>query len=162
MDLFTTYIHDSELQAIAGSPLISIIHILLQHPPKPFAACWVFTSRSLATASNSRDSSASHAQVHSSHTPIQKWLGCPVCLPYNSSARTEYRTPLPAVLLFIAHRLVPLGTCLHSHCLEMVVIYLHISRSSQGNGSTRCNVLRSRRKVLSRVLVSTDGVRIDE
>jgi hypothetical protein len=39
---------------------------------KPFPACCVI-SRSLATASNSVDSSASRAQALSSQTPIQKW-----------------------------------------------------------------------------------------
>jgi hypothetical protein len=40
-------------------------------PAKPFAACCVFTSCSLATASNSGNSSASHAEVLSSQTPVQ-------------------------------------------------------------------------------------------
>jgi hypothetical protein len=38
---------------------------------KPFPACCVFTIRSLATASNSGDSSASRAQVLPSPTPVQ-------------------------------------------------------------------------------------------
>jgi hypothetical protein len=37
---------------------------------KTFTAFCIFTSRSLATASNSRDSSASRAQVISSQPPI--------------------------------------------------------------------------------------------
>jgi hypothetical protein len=71
---------------------------------KSFLACCVFTSRYLVMASNSGDSSTSRAQVNSewrlpsyylfsSHTPLQKRLGCPNCLPYNCSARSTQRTP---------------------------------------------------------------------
>jgi hypothetical protein len=62
LDLLTTYTHDSELQAITAPPLISKIHKSPQHLLS-FPACCVITSRSLATASNSGDSSASGAQV---------------------------------------------------------------------------------------------------
>jgi hypothetical protein len=72
------------------------------------------TSRSLATASNSEDSSASRAQVLLSQRPCRtlvNWqfnygaipsqlplqssteLNCPSCLLYNSSARTTLNTP---------------------------------------------------------------------
>jgi hypothetical protein len=61
---------------------------------KSFPVYCVFTSRSLATASNNGDSSASSAQalperrlhsncLFSSQTPLQNWLGCPNCPPYN-------------------------------------------------------------------------------
>jgi hypothetical protein len=40
-------------------------------PAKPFPACCVFNSHSLATASNSGDPSASHAHVLSSQPPVQ-------------------------------------------------------------------------------------------
>jgi hypothetical protein len=40
-------------------------------PAKPFPACYVLTSRFLATTSNSGDSSASHAQVLLSQPPVQ-------------------------------------------------------------------------------------------
>jgi hypothetical protein len=40
-------------------------------PTKPFPACSVLTSRSLETASNSGDSSASRAQVLMSQPPVQ-------------------------------------------------------------------------------------------
>jgi hypothetical protein len=40
-------------------------------PAKSFPACYVLTSRSLATASNSGDSSASRAQVILSQLPMQ-------------------------------------------------------------------------------------------
>jgi hypothetical protein len=68
MDLLTTYTHNSELQAITAPSLISTIH---KTPAKPFPACCVFTSYSLSTASNSGDSSASHAEVLSSQPPAK-------------------------------------------------------------------------------------------
>jgi hypothetical protein len=40
-------------------------------PAKSFSACCVFHSRSLVTASNSGDSSASRSQVHLSQAPVQ-------------------------------------------------------------------------------------------
>jgi hypothetical protein len=55
MDLLTTYTHDSEVQVITAPPLISTIHKSSQHPLSIFPACCIFTSRSLATASNSGD-----------------------------------------------------------------------------------------------------------
>jgi hypothetical protein len=53
------------IQAIIATPLI------FTAAAKPFPAFYVFTSRSLATAFNSGDSSASRAQVLSSQTPVQ-------------------------------------------------------------------------------------------
>jgi hypothetical protein len=57
MDLLTTYTHPSELQVIIALFLISTIFQITTAPAKPFPACYVFTSRSLATASNCADSS---------------------------------------------------------------------------------------------------------
>jgi hypothetical protein len=48
------YTHDSELQAITPPPLISTLYKSLAHTLS-FPACYVFTSRSLVTASNSGD-----------------------------------------------------------------------------------------------------------
>jgi hypothetical protein len=69
MDLLTTYKHNSELQVITVPTLISTLYRSLHG--KPSLACCVFTSRSLATASNSDDSSASRTQVLSSQPPMQ-------------------------------------------------------------------------------------------
>jgi hypothetical protein len=52
LDLLTTYTHDSELQAVTTPSPISTIYKLPQHPINIFQPA-VFTSRSLATASNS-------------------------------------------------------------------------------------------------------------
>jgi hypothetical protein len=66
---------------------ITDFHILQITTRQVYAACSVFTSRSLAKASNSGDSSASRAQVKSSHPPVQN------CLPHNPFAVTEQNTP---------------------------------------------------------------------
>jgi hypothetical protein len=58
IDLLTTYTHHSELQAVTTPPLISTIHKSPQHPLSLFPASCVITSRFLATASDSEDSSA--------------------------------------------------------------------------------------------------------
>jgi hypothetical protein len=79
---------------------------------KSFPACCVFTSRYLATTSNSVDSSASRAKglserrlpsscLFSSQTPVQKWPDCSTCLPYNPFARIEYKTPFLTVPLLL-------------------------------------------------------------
>jgi hypothetical protein len=67
-------------------------------PTKPFPAFFVFTSRSLASAPNIRDSSASHAEVPSSQTTVQNSLSCPNYLGYNILARTNKKAPLPTIL----------------------------------------------------------------
>jgi hypothetical protein len=75
--LLTTYTHDSELQAITVLPLISTA------PAKPSSSC------SLAVASNSGDSSASHAQVLSSQSSVQYYWELTLSLAYNTSAQTR-------------------------------------------------------------------------
>jgi hypothetical protein len=53
------YTYNSERQVITAPPLISTFYKSSQHTPESFPACCVCTSRSLATASNNGDSSAS-------------------------------------------------------------------------------------------------------
>jgi hypothetical protein len=73
--LFTTWTpQDSELQVITAPPLLSTIHKSPQHPLRNVPACCVFVSHSLATASNSGDSSASRAHVLSSQPPVRNCL----------------------------------------------------------------------------------------
>jgi hypothetical protein len=62
MGLLTTYTHHSELQVITALSLISTLYKSQQHLLILFQAA-IFTSRSLATVSNTGDSSASRAQV---------------------------------------------------------------------------------------------------
>jgi hypothetical protein len=61
MDLFVTHTQDSEVQIITAPPLISTLYKSPQHPLSLFPTCCVFINRSLSTASDSGDSSASHA-----------------------------------------------------------------------------------------------------
>jgi hypothetical protein len=115
LDILTTYTHDSELQVITAPALISTLFQITTVPSMSFPV-YVFTSRSLATASNNGDPSASRAHVlserrlpsnclFSSQTPVQNWLGCSSCLPHNSSARTTQTTPFILVCVsFVAER----------------------------------------------------------
>jgi hypothetical protein len=129
MDLLVTYTHDSELQAITVPPLISMIQITTAFT-KPFPACCVFTSRSLARASNSGDSSASCAQVLSSQTTIQNSLGHSSCLQDNHVENTISNSTS------VVQRFVAVGTCLPSHCLETSLVYSPILLSLHSNGCT--------------------------
>jgi hypothetical protein len=73
LDLLNTYIHHSELQVITVPLLISTIHRSPQHPLSHFPASCVFNSRSLTTASNSGDSSASRAHVVTVRRISRNW-----------------------------------------------------------------------------------------
>jgi hypothetical protein len=68
LDILTTYTHPSELHVIT---VISTLYSSLQHPLSIFQPAVSSNWRSLATISNSRDSSASRAQVLLSHPPVQ-------------------------------------------------------------------------------------------
>jgi hypothetical protein len=70
MDFLITYMHHSELQVITAPLLTATIQRSPQHLLSLFAACCV-NSRSLTTASNSGDSSASRAQVLLTQPPVQ-------------------------------------------------------------------------------------------
>jgi hypothetical protein len=102
MDLLTTYTHDWELQAITESPLISTVHKSPQHY-KPFPAYYVITSRSLATASDSGDCSASCAQALSSQPPVQNCLSndnslCPLLIISRHGPHRKHRSSIVACL----------------------------------------------------------------
>jgi hypothetical protein len=71
MYLLTTYIHHSELQIITTLSLISTLYKLPQYLLSLFSTCCTFISRSLATASNSGDSSASRTRVRTRQPPVQ-------------------------------------------------------------------------------------------
>jgi hypothetical protein len=109
-------------------------HILAESSP----ACSVFTTSFLVTASEPGDSSALRAQVLSSRTPLQNWLGGPSCPHGTVHAETpcfqEY---------FYARQFVATGTCSLSRCLENSLVYSPISWSSRSNGSTCYNILFS-------------------
>jgi hypothetical protein len=69
LDSLTTYTHHSGLQVITALSLMSTLYKSLH--AKFFPACCVSNNRSLATDSNSGDSSASRLQVPLSQSPIQ-------------------------------------------------------------------------------------------
>jgi hypothetical protein len=119
--LYTPLRITSNYSAIAP---VSTIYKSPQHPPSLFPACCVFTSRSLATASNSGDSSASHAQVLSSQPPMQN--STLSFVPYNISMdHTENTTLLLSCATVALSRIccVAMGMCLLSLCSEAGAVY---------------------------------------
>jgi hypothetical protein len=129
-DLLTTYTHHSELQVIIAPSLISTIHKSPQHPISLFLASYIFTSRSLATASNSGGSSVSRSQVLSSQHPMQISTElCPLLITSRHESRRNTPFPLLQSNCYIIKNLLlsnenvftePLpgnGRCLHSHRL---------------------------------------------
>jgi hypothetical protein len=113
-DLLTIYTHHSELQVITAPPLISILYISPQHPLSFFPTSCVFISRSLATTSNSGDSSASKrlGPTKFLQPPVQNWT-LNWQMTTNSSPRATYKTQFPVVCVFVAAE-----TCLLIRCLE--------------------------------------------
>jgi hypothetical protein len=124
-------------------------------PAKHFPAYFVFTSRSLATASDNRNSSASRAQVLFSQTPIQNWLGRPSFLQDNSLAGITQKHPISNSASIAARRLVAAGTCLPSRRLETAPVYMLISLSLHSNGSTRYIIMKSWEYIKDADLVSS-------
>jgi hypothetical protein len=87
--MYWTLIHTTRnYKQFTAPPLISTIHKSPQHTLSLFSSFCVFISRSLATAYNSGDSSASRARILSSQTPVQNWLRRSTYLQDNSLART--------------------------------------------------------------------------
>jgi hypothetical protein len=71
-------------------------------PTRPFAGCCVFISRSLATASNNGDSSASSAQVPSSKPPVQNSTE----ITQKSKSKSNSKSKLLYDWLFTANQFV--------------------------------------------------------
>jgi hypothetical protein len=99
---------------------------------KHFPGFCVFTSRSLATASNSGNSSASRAQVllsQTSHTTLTiNSLDRPSCLQDNSSARTMQKPPISNSNSFVACVFVAAGMCLQNSCPRSLFTELQLSK----------------------------------
>jgi hypothetical protein len=95
------------VQAITAPMLISTIRKLPQHPLSLSPVCCVFTSRSMATASDNEDSSASRAQVLSSQISIENWL--------------RQRIKLKVTLRVTVSQSVSLGV---EHHFGLITIYL--------------------------------------
>jgi hypothetical protein len=167
-DLLTTYTHAPELQEITALSLISTIHRSPQHPLSLFPACCVFTSRFLATASNSGDSSASRPGVWSSQPPVQnssqltddsqagghffQLTWSPIVFkitPRHGPHRKNGCILLVQLLQFSSNELhnvvsnsnsIVVVACLPRCCIATAVVSLFVSRSSPINGSTRHNM----------------------
>jgi hypothetical protein len=69
MDLVTAYTHHLALQVITALSLVSTLYKSLHAKSAP--ACSFYKSLSLATASNSGNSSVLHAQVLFPQPPVQ-------------------------------------------------------------------------------------------
>jgi hypothetical protein len=99
IDLLTIYIHHSELHVITAPLLISTIYRSSQHPLSLFPVCFVFNSRSLATVSNSGDTSASRAHVVTVRRISCNWKLVDCQLNYSdisSQSPLQSSTQLPA------------------------------------------------------------------
>jgi hypothetical protein len=94
-------------------------------PAKPFPACCVFTSRSLVTAFNSVDSSASHAQVLSSQSPVQNSTEfiAPAVLVITYRHGSHRKHPVSNSNSTVASVFFAAGKCLLSRCPEAVAAY---------------------------------------
>jgi hypothetical protein len=95
--LLTTLQHHSEVHVITAPSLISTIYRSLQRTP--FPACCVFTSRSLATTSNSGDSSASALKFSLNGGSLPSLST--VCYLSLTLFRLPYRTDLVAPVVFL-------------------------------------------------------------
>jgi hypothetical protein len=126
IDLLTTYAHGttSNYSAIANLHTSQITTASAKY----FPACCVFTSLSLATASNSGDSSASHAQVLSSQPSVRNSILCltelcPLLITSQHGPHTEHRSSIVAFVPVAAENY------LLSRCSEMTE-----SRTTGNNG----------------------------
>jgi hypothetical protein len=142
MDLFTDHIHDSELQTITTPSLITTA------PSKPFPACCIFISRSLAAASNSDDSSASRAQVLSSQPPCAehssqlatKWVAS-IVFKITPRHGPHRKHPVSIVVSCLATGCITIsnrysfvvGACLPRCCIATAVVSLFVSRCLHHN-----------------------------
>jgi hypothetical protein len=141
-------------------PLICRIHISPTHSLSLFLACCLFTSHSLATASNIRDSSASRSQILASQPPLQNstlnWK-LPGCLPFHThilifSSQADFqrtRSPqLSSRYLLDTGRIentvpnsnsIVVEACLPRRSIETAVASFFVSMSLPSNGSIRHN-----------------------
>jgi hypothetical protein len=94
---------------------------------KSSPTCSVFNSRSLATASNNGDSSASRSQILLSQRLLQSSTPNPQrtgFVFFITPLRGPHRKHRPFIVTCV---FVAAGTCLSSRCSEMVVLYFPIA-----------------------------------
>jgi hypothetical protein len=106
-DLLTTCTHYSELQVIIAPSLISTLYKSSQHSLSFFfPACYFFSSRPLATASNSGDHSASCAHVITVRRILRNWtlLNCQLnCSAISSQPALQSSTQLHSLTHSLTH-----------------------------------------------------------
>jgi hypothetical protein len=98
--IWDTYIHHLELQVITALSLSSTLCRSLQHPLSLSEACCVFTSRSLVTASNNGDCSASRAHIVTVRRISRSWtpVNCKLnCYAISSQPPLQRSTQLPTL-----------------------------------------------------------------
>jgi hypothetical protein len=126
-------------QVITVPLLISTINKpqITTAPAKPFPA-YVFTSRSLATAFNSGNSSASRSQVLSSQPPVQNCLPTdffPLLITFRHGPRGN--APLPKVTLLLRADSLPRERVYRAVAQK----WLLFTESPLRNGSTHHNII---------------------
>jgi hypothetical protein len=134
LDLLTTCTHHSEVQVLAALSLICNIPRSPQHPLSLSPACYVFNGRSLATASNCGDVSASRAHVGTVRRISHNWT-LVNCQLYHHLflALLQSLTQLPN-LNWLTHSATNYFTSLHS--TELYSTGLGSSLYSLGTGPT--------------------------
>jgi hypothetical protein len=133
-----TFTHDSELQTITASPLLSTVHNSSQHPLSVFQR-----AVSSPAVPWQRLLTVEILQLHGLRSPFKSsrtkltWLFQLSSLYLLCMDRGE--TPVSKSTSIVARRFVVVEMCLPSRCLEMGLVYLPVSRSSHSNCSTRYN-----------------------
>jgi hypothetical protein len=123
VNTFTDHLYSRlSTKTITRPPLISTIHTSPQHPLSLFPVWCLFTSRTLTTASNIRDSSVSRTQVIFSRPPVHNWSEiCPLLMV--SLHEPHRKHPVSNSIPIVVCVLVDSGTSLPSRCTDTVVVY---------------------------------------
>jgi hypothetical protein len=126
MDILTTYTRNSEVLVIHSATANLHNSQITTTPAKPFLACCVFTSRSLATTSNSGDTSVSRAHAIAGWPPSRNWTDAPNSPGYNISAPTTQKTHLfhccSSTVALLRICCLETGMRLQSRCPETVTV----------------------------------------
>jgi hypothetical protein len=125
LDLLTTYKHDTLSTSNYSATAISTIQKSPQQTLSLFPAWCAFTSRSLAMASNSGDSSASRAQVLSSQPPLQN--STTLTTKSKSKSHCDWRSVSLSVLVSSPRPDV-------SSCLKVTVLSMWGALSDERSG----------------------------
>jgi hypothetical protein len=113
--LYWPFIHTTQNYNYSATANLHTLQITTA-PAQPFPACCVFNSHSLATASNSGDSSTSCGQVLSSQPSLKNSSGliAPTVMVITSQ-NEPHRKQCSSIVAFVS---TAAGTCLLSRCPE--------------------------------------------